>query len=352
MIRTVTASVAALAFLSSWPAMAQSDVERLLQRMRSGATQVPTGAATGPIVTDQAITEPPFPVTLKSFGQKKVFTLHPNRVAIIGYNVGGFRTAKTTGRASGGFNQNTLGAASTIEVHAWGIDGAVLSRIADAAYADLLAQFRAAGFEVVEPSAIMATEGVAGFKLGGAPYEFKVAADRGSMTALVAGPSHMGTRGLYAAGKIDFSSAPTPTYALQAMVVMPNLVFDFAELESSRSGGMTASASADMKFGISPHSRMRVSDTTSNRWVDADLHYEPGKGLTAIDLQTSVADSTRTNNNAQQALGQALGAPVQARSRTTTAVEVNQSQYEKLALSAARGWNAALVAQMRAGTGR
>ena len=117
-----------------------------MNRLRTGnlapageAQGVPLAAVTGPI------TVAPMNVALKkSMGQQKAFEIFPKRVIVAGYNVGGFRTAKTTGRASGGLFNNNMGAASTVELVAWGIDMPLLLQ-GEGSKNDLLQRFRHLG---------------------------------------------------------------------------------------------------------------------------------------------------------------------------------------------------------------
>lgn len=336
------------------PAMAQGDVSAILNRIRTGNTQSATPSP--PPAASQPITGEPIPVTLKKWmGSKKAFEIFPNRVFIAGYNLGGFRTAKTTGRASGGFMSTNPGAATTVELVAWGIDPPLLTRIANAAYADLASQLAAAGFDVVTLDQARNAAGFDKLKLDAAPYDVEVPADRGNMRGVVVGPVLTGVRGNYPLAKTEFGSfgAPELSLTLESMVVMPNLMLDFASLRSSRSIGFTASASASLGFDLAKgYSHMRVMASRRKQFLEGDYIF----GIDAAQVPETpigtITDSVESNNRDQQLLGRALGAPVQARSRETSVAQIDQARYEAMALAAAKGWNAAFVAQLRTMTGR
>lgn len=336
-------------------AYAQSSAQSIMNRLRTG-NLAPAGEAQGaPLASVKGpITVAPMDVALKkSMGQQKAFTIFPNRVIVAGYNVGGFRTAKTTGRASGGLFNNNMGAASTVELVAWGIDMPLLTRIATAAYADLVSQLTAAGFEVVAHDQVAASAGADKLKLGSDPYDVEVPADRGNMKGIVTGPAQMGVRANYPLAKTEFGSFGAPVLSLtqQAMVVMPNLMFDFASLKSSKSYGYTASASANLHFGINPGwSTMRVMASKRKEFLEGDFIFKLDGSAISDEPIGQIADTERSDNSEQQAFSRALGVGVQARSLETSAVDIDQRKYETLALAAARGWNAAFVSQLKAAT--
>lgn len=352
---TLLGTIATIAM--ALPAHAQSSAQSIMNRLRTGniapaadSQGSPPAAVTGPISVA------PMPVTLKkSMGQQKAFQIFPKRVIVAGYNIGGFRTAKTTGRASGGVFNNNMGAASTVELVAWGIDMPLLTRIASAAYADLVDQLTVAGFEVVPHNQVAASAGADKLKLGSQPYDVEVPADRGNMRGIVTGPAQMGVRANYPLAKTEFGSFGAPVLSLtqQAMVVMPNLMFDFAGLKSSKSMGYTASASADLHFGInSGWSTMRVMASKRKEFLEGDFIFKLDGNVVSDEPIGQVADTERSDNSEQQAFSRALGVGVQARSRETSTVNIDQRKYEALALAAAKGWNAAFVSQLKAATAK
>ncbi len=341
------------ALVAATPALAQSDALRILNRIRSGNVQVPAAPNTQPAVySEKPIELAAMPLAMKKdAGQQKTFTLFPNRVFVAGYNVGGLRQAKTTGTASGGILNNNPGASSTMEMVAFGIDQVLLTRVANAAYADLVWQLKQAGFEVVSIEAARVAAGFDKLKLDGESYDISVPADRGSMHGIVVGPTPTGVRGNYPLAKLEIGAfgAPLLSSALQAMVVMPNLLFDFPRARSSKSVGYTATASVDLQFAINPgYSKMCVTASQRSAFLEGDATLALN-GTAASDASFgTVTEVSESDNSGEQNLGAALGVGVRAKSTKTTGFSVNQARYESLALAAAKGWNTAFVTQLRA----
>ncbi len=339
------------------PAMAQSDASRILDRLRNGNVQAAPPPNAKPVIySDKPIAAVAMPVTIKkSGGQNKAFEIFPARIVVAGYNVGGFRTAKTTGQASGGILNNNPGASTTVELVAWGIDAPLLTRIANAAYADLLWQLKQAGFDVISLDQARAAAGFDKLKLGGEPYEVEVPADRGKMKGLVVGPPPTGVRANFPLAKTEFGSfgAPELSLTLESMAVMPNLMFDFASLRSSRSRGYTASASAELGFDIAKgYSQFRVMASKRKQFLEGDFIFTLDQAQVPDTSIGSIVDSVSSDNSGEQAFGNVLGVGVRAKSRESSVAQIDQPRYEAMALSAAKGWNTAFVAQLRTMTGR
>lgn len=349
--RAATASILTL----STTAMAQSDVQRVMDRMRSGpassqASAQANPAAQVPPTGEREIGLAAMPVTIKKWiGQDKAFTISPNRVFVAGYNIGAIRKVVAVGKARGGLFATTSGATSKSELLADGIDEAMLVRIADAAMGDLLFQLKAAGFEVVPLASAMATAGSDKLKFNLPPYSAS------AMEVLVAGPTPTGVRGNFPLAKTQIGADWTPELALtlDAMVVMPNLTFDFAWAQGNRSLGFTASSQTGLRFGINrQYSNFRVSASKRKQFLEGDFIY-------ALDADTSserefatITETERTDNRGVRMANALLGLGMMARSKQTGFAQIDQKAYEELALSAAKGWNAALVTNMKTRTGR
>ncbi|MDT9599384.1 hypothetical protein [Sphingosinicella rhizophila] len=289
----------------------------------------------------------------KDMGSNKPYELFPNRVMVAGYNLGAYRTATAVGTArgllGGGYN-----AKSKVELTAEGIDEALLTRIADAAYADLVAQLGAAGFEVVPLDQAMASPGAAKLKFGGVPYESTVPVENGKKRALIVGPGATGVRRNYPLAKLEIGSfgAPGLSSELQAMIVMPNVVLDFAQLKGSKFGNK-ATSEAELQFAIDPyHTRGRVMASTRSQFAEGDIIYVLADDVASDADFGAIGKSASRDNGLERGLGAALGMGVVAKSKKEATVQIDPQSYEKLARSAVRGWNAALVAQMKAAVGR
>lgn len=325
-----------------------------MKSIRLLACAVALAGVSAAVFAQTAIEVPAMAVALKKdMGSDKPYKLFPNRVMVAGYNLGAYRTATAIGTArgllGGGYN-----AKSKVELTAEGIDDALLTRIADAAYADLIAQLGNAGFEVVALDQAMASPGASKLKFGGAPYESTVPVDKGKKRALIVGPSATGVRGNFPLAKLEIGSfgAPALSSELEAMIVMPNVVIDFAQLRGSKFGNK-AKSEAELQFAIDPyHTKGRVMASTRSQFAEGDIIYVLADDAASDADFAAISNSNSEGNGLERGLGAALGMGVVAKSKTEATVQVDPQAYEKLALSAVRGWNSALVAQMKAAVGR
>jgi hypothetical protein len=298
---------------------------------------------------EKAIDIPAMPVKIKKWmGQDRTFSIFPNRIFVAGYNIGAIRKVVAVGKARGGLLGGPS-ATSKSELYADGIDEALLIRIANAAYGDLVFQLKAAGYEVVSLETARAAAGADKLKFDTPAY---------SATAeevLVVGPTATGVRGNTPLAKIEFGSMGTPVMAttLETMVVMPNLAFDFAWAAGNRTLGFTATSQTGLRFGINPnHTRNRIFATKRTQFLEGDFIYSPDGEATSDAQFATIGDTERTDNRGMRVANALLGLNVMARSKQTGFAQIDQAAYERLALSAAKGWNAAFVADLRARTGK
>ncbi|MEL6583667.1 MAG: hypothetical protein AAFQ36_07520 [Pseudomonadota bacterium] len=293
----------------------------------------------------------PFPVNVEiGIGDADYVSLRP-RVAVAGYNVGGYTFASATSSAGGGVFSNRGTASSTVALEANGIDEALLIRIATAAQADLIAQLTAAGFDVVPTSELQNAPNAAILELGSPSYEQDVSAVYGERTVLVAGPSGQGVQGYkkIGAANINFRTPTALSEELDAAILMPNVVFDFAATEGGRAAyARTASASADLLFTLDPNTVADLSVTENGR-ASFGSTYILAQPVASAEPFGTIGAVEESDNSGQQVLSGLLGATVSNRSRSAAQVSIDPAAYEALALDAARGWNAALVEEMRAG---
>ncbi len=290
------------------------------------------------------------PVTMKKWmGQDRTFSIYPNRIFVAGYNIGALRKIAAEGKARGGIMTTNQGASSKSELIAEGISEAMLTRIANAAQGDLINQLKAAGYEVVALEAAQAAEGADKLAFNTPPYSAT------GNDILVVGPADTGVRNNTPLGKTEFGSfgAPVLSLSLESMVVMPNLAFDFGWATGNRSWGNTASSQTGVRFGINAaHSRMRVFASKRRQFLEGDILFSLDKEAVSDAEFASVSGTRNSDNRDFQNMNAALGLGVQARSKETNFLLVDQARYEALALSAARGWNAAFVAILLARKGK
>lgn len=312
-------------------------------------------AVSTPILAQQAIEYTPFPVALKKdYGNNKPYQLFPDRVVVAGYNLGAYREARAIGTArgllGGGYN-----AKSEVHMTAEGIDEGLLVRIADAAYSDLVAQLTEAGFEVVPLDRARTSPGADKLKFGGAPYESTVPVEGGKKRALVVGTSATGVRGNYPMAKVEIGAfgAPALSSELQAMIVLPNVMLDFAQIKGGGKLGRKASAEAELQFAVDRfNTKARVMASTRSAFAEGDIIYVMAEDVESDAAIGAIGSSSSDGNYFERGLGAALGLSVIPKSKKEATVQIEPAAFERLALAAVRGYNAALVAQMKAATGR
>jgi hypothetical protein len=314
------------------------------------------------LVNAAPISSAPMPVTemRKTSGKTKTLTMRP-KLAVAGYNVAAFTEGKVSGTAGTGIlNRTNYGARSTMELTATGIDAAMLTRVADAASADLVAQLSAAGFDVVSPADVSRAEHFSTLKAGGAPSTKKMTTEGGKKSAIVAGPSGFGVRtvgvgipeqGFGAMASNPYSNAPAKlSNELDAVLVMPALLLDFADMKGSRnlSRFSPATTEADLSFSISPMTTITTTVSKNGRFTDSTAMFGVKKAVYSDAAFASWGAETENKNTLEQGLGAALGMKTMAKKVTTKGVNIDPERYEALAMSAAKGWNRAFVEQVSA----
>ncbi|MGB3456654.1 MAG: hypothetical protein WBG08_12520, partial [Litorimonas sp.] len=294
----------------------------------------------------------------KTSGKTAALSLRP-RVAVAGYNVAAFTEGRVVGEAGTSFlNRRTAGARSTMELESTGIDATLLTRIADAASADLIAQLEAAGIDAVSPADVARAENFGALRAGNAPHSKKLVTHQGEqMRGLVVGPTGFGHRtvssGLqekgFGASMAHGGNAPGRlSHELDAVLVYPTILLDFVSLEGSKSLGsfMTASTEADLDFSLSRQSSMGVAASKDGRYVNSSATYGMKKDVTSDAAFASWGAKSESENTLEQGLGMLMGTQTMKKKSTTQVVNIDPERYEALALAAARGWNAAFVEQV------
>ena len=308
--------------------------------------------STYPIVmTDAApINTAPMSVTIKKMsGKTKILGMQP-KIALVGYNVGGYTTATATGKASGDLLGYSQGSRTTITMNASGITPEILQRVSDSAHDDLVAKLTQAGFQVVTAQQVKATPSSGNLKFGEQTYQTTLTTDLGKKTVIVAGPTGVGTQKHVAIGKgaLSGNAIIKPSKELGAIMLMPNLVLDFAALKA-KGGAMTtrSSASGNVRFAIDTASQMNFQ-ASKGRFLDGWLNYGI-KNPVISDANFAVLSENKgksKSNTFERGLGAALGMATGAKKTKAVDVAVDPLRYEALAMSAAAGWNDAFVAEL------
>ena len=302
-------------------------------------------------MTDAApINTAPMTVIMKKLdGKTKVLAMQP-KIALVGYNVGGYTTATATGKASGDLLGYSQGSRTTITMNASGITPEILQRVSDSAHDDLVAKLTKAGFQVVSAQQVKATPSSGNLKFGEPTYQTTLTTDLGKKTIIVAGPSGVGTQKHVAIGKraLSGNAIIKPSKELGAVMLMPNLVLDFAALKA-KGGAMTtrSSSSGNVRFAIDTASQMNFQ-ASKGRFLDGWLNYGIKKPIVS-DANFAVLSENKgksKSNTFERGLGAALGMATGAKKTKAVDVAVDPVRYEALAMSAAAGWNDAFVAEL------
>ena len=309
-------------------------------------------ASTSPVsMTDtKPISTAPMSVTMKKLsGKTKILGMQP-KIALVGYNVGGYTTATATGKASGDLLGYSQGSRTTITMNASGITTEILQRVADSAHDDLAAKLTKAGVQVVRAQEVKATLSSGKLKFGEPTYQTTLTTDLGKKTVIVAGPTGVGTQKHLGIGKSSMggNGIIKPSKELGAVMLMPNLVLDFAALKA-RGGAMTtrSSASGNVRFAIDTASQMNFQ-ASKGRFLDGWLNYGIKKPIVSdADFAVLSEDKGKSKSNTfERGLGAALGMATGAKKTKAMDVAVDPVRYEALAMSAAAGWNNAFVSEL------
>ena len=292
----------------------------------------------------------PLPVELKRSGGRASALAGRPRIAIAGYNIAAFTHA--TARASSGGGFSGFGARVRMDMALAGVDMALVQRVADAAHADLVAQLQAAGYDVATAQEVLAAE-------GGAealdPVESYEGEDALGHDMVVVGPTGVGATKFHGLGQRTFNGnrPATASNALDAVMLYPNLALNFAAAEGSgnRMFGNRANVEGGPAFSVAQNSVVQVAFSREGRFTDGWTTLMMEEPVFAEEEFATMEQMDSSNNNAAVVVSAILGAGMQRSQRNTYQVIADPAAYEALALRAARGFNAAIVAQVRAARG-
>jgi hypothetical protein len=260
--------------------------------------------------------------------------------------------AVSQGGLMGGFGGGSTRTAS-VRTGLTGVSPATYQMIADEAHADLIAQLRAAGIEVASAEEAAAAAGSAprvpgnavdgssgSTLLGGASTAWRtLGAAQAPLIAGVSGEAAAG--GLAAMAMIGGNQAMQRVAdQSQGLVLAPLLRLDYVNVASSGNSLLSGRASAE--------ATAQFSVTTGTQVAYAARR--PGMGASDIGTATLAAPVGSAEPFAtMSASGGSSGAWVGFGTRTEAAVEAVEARWVALARAAYRGFNAAIVQQVRAG---
>ncbi len=260
--------------------------------------------------------------------------------------------AVSQGGLMGGFGGGSTRTAS-VRTGLTGISPETFQMIVDEAYADLLAQLRAAGIEVAtaeETAAAAAsaprvagnaTDGSVGSTiLGGASTGWRTLG--AAQAPLIAGVSGEGAGGgLGGLAMIGGNLAMQRVAdASQGLVLAPLLRLDYVNVSSSGRSLLAGTANAEATTAFSVAMGTQVAYAARRPGMGAsDI------GMAMVSQPTASAEPFAT----MRASGGSAGAWVGLGTRSDAAVEAVEARWVALARAAYRGFNAGVVQQVRAG---
>jgi hypothetical protein len=293
-----------------------------------------------------------------TFGKNVTEVLPGNkRVAVAGFRVAFITSNTATAQVRGSYlpGRDTSGASSTLVVTLAGVDHATMQALTDRAYADFLAQMRLTGREILPQEDLR--EFLAGVDVSpsapGKPYTKEV----NSQTAMVFSPTgmplwfHNGDIAWSDKGPFDqknLRSLAEYSNKLNAIVVAPLIVVDFARMSSSgnQSGLVSNSAEtgAALEMRVSGFtSRVTRSEETRGGLVmkGDDAHVSMTRGFVSDMKFGAMKDVAASDNRGTvgifNVLGGAMGlanAGGAVRNKKESVAETNNSAYAAAALDA------------------
>lgn len=356
----VTAAILPLAACSA------TDLATTTQRLRQAdqAAKVASGVAAtvAPKEVEDApasvtladaapITSDAFDVTLKRVSGKAGAVNAKSRIAVVGYNVGAIHKSRAVASTRGGFGRSSAKASMTMLLA--GVDDALLQDVADEAYGDLVARLTSAGFDVVSPEEMKTAPGAEKILPGDAAYDGDLKRGNGDGKIRVAGPHALGVSDYNPLGRITFNGNKMAQAggALDAVLVFPNLSLGFAQTDGSGNAMFARKASVEggALFHVDSATKIDLVYSKSGRFADGWASWQT-KGWAGTDEAFAEVAKTGSSNNALAVgLSSALGTSMGSNSKSEYTVVADPERYKALALKAAKGVNAALVAELAAG---
>ena len=295
------------------------------------------------------------PMTVKwAYTHASMFKGH-KRVAIPAYHINFIVWQQATAAAS-------IATRSRLVLLMTGVDIATMRKLTDEAYADLRAQFTAAGIEVVSEADAKAMVATAGMErlpgnmaaVGGGPgitigksvrrgFVTIGAAEAPALTAYRLPESQTGFGAMAAATQINAGAKMYKSaWDLDANILVPSLTLDFAQMEADNGGmfGGATRTSGVIKFRIDMDSPTWTLNPASGGRFGTPGGLRPAKDVVSQTPFATVEEGAA----GVRSLGTWVDENYQTVARARgDAVVVNLPVWEGLVRDAYRGYNAAVV---------
>jgi hypothetical protein len=275
--------------------------------------------------------------------------------AIPSYQITYFTSHQSTAQAD-------IGVSSRLTATLTGITDQQLRKLTDAAYADLKAQFTAAGIALLPADQVKAAVSAGGstyapgnidvknirggISIGGSVRKAYVA--MGAAEAPIIEGLHSATAtgagGIFSRFGAQNKLADA-TKKLNAVLFMPSLVIDFADSDAKNGrdflGRKRAMVSTDLGFTVAQNSVINLS-TAMNRGYAAT----PGSLFLSKNYRVDTPFAAVGTKDSLSAIGQAYSSYLPEESEKGTLIAVDAPAWEGLVRQAYTAFNAALVAEV------
>ncbi len=305
----------------------------------------PEELASAPAITGSEIQVP----LQKASGDLDILAKRP-ALAIAGYNVGAFMDASISGSTT-----RMQGAAVSLDMELAGVDDALLARVAAAGYADLVARLNAVGVQVVEAHELFAAPEAEEITRLSEAQTKTLMDGRGKKHLRLAGMPNVGVIKPFSQvmGFGGYNVGDQASHALDAVVVYPNLILDFAWTAGGGQKMFSRKASVDggVRFSVDQFSQIAALYSKGGRYADGmvTLNLKADHGVDTPFATASLAKTT--DNTAAVAVSNALGVGMTSRKGSVYTVAADPARFEALALQAAKGFNSAFIQQVMAARG-
>ena len=286
-----------------------------------------------------------------TFGKNIVEVLPANRrVAVMGFRVAFVTSNTVTATVRGSYlpGRDTSGASQTLTVTLSGVDNATMQTLTDRTYADFLAQLKLAGREVVPQEELK--EFLAGLDVTptapGKPYS----KESNGQTAVAFSPTGMplwfhngdapwGDKSPFE--QKNYRSTAEYSQKLNAIVIAPLLVVNFARMSSSGNRSAFTASAAETAATLSMHVArlathlIRSEETRSGLTMKGDEGSVAQSKVFASDLPFGTMKEVASSDNSAtkgvfDALGRAAGlanAGGAARGKSENVAETNNAAF-------------------------
>lgn len=301
------------------------------------------------------------PLAVALQGHATRYLANRPKIAIPGYTLAFVHGASASAFAAGAGTQSVQ-RRTEIATRLVGLTDDMARDLADAAYADLVSQLEAAGFEVVDLATLQASEQVARLARHTEPFGGKGVIDSRATKAWIAyGPralppikGHAFETGMGAiAASGTLMTIGRASRDLDAIFITPRLLIDYIDMDSTgqRTYRGSGSVDAELRFGVNPTSHVDFvwgnnSGGAMPGWFSTKGAYTPQPfGILA---QTADRSDSIATHNALVSIG--FGSIY--RQSLVYDAEISPKRYAALSRAAFQGFNAALVSEIRKARGQ